>query len=574
MQETTTFLQQLFGDIDEKLWFYAWTLQDKRTLWFQDANKAADVLAPLTQESAKKDCYVGVSLASADYGSRVRLKQEEGRTPAGIVGLWADVDFAHGVHKKKSLPPTRTDAQWLVESCGLLPTVMVNSGHGLQPWWLFKEPWTFEKEGEQQRAAKLAETISRFFSSKAAAKRWVIDSVFDLTRVLRLPGTWNHKENEAVQAGIVYADWSRRYEPHDFEHLAVEEATYKPSYVCGEIVLSPDANPPIDKLEHLKENCTEFRRAWDHKISKESPSEYEASIARWAADAHWTDQEIANLIIGHRRRWDPSKIDKVSSRRDYVEGLISFVRGNGERAEALRKITEKVDELPPDPTKETANEPIDESKVEERRKKDVERLSSIFGVNLKRWIQVGRDRPIYTMELQNGQKLQIGSVAAVTDNYKCFARAIYAETGHCMEPISKNVWPGVCETLARICEFVDAVDASNHESVRSGIEDYLRSVDVYSEAQKDVACTEIAPFYTSSNVYVALKPLRKWLNFQEGDRWERQDLINAMHFLGFQRETITYHAGEKKSTRSYYSGPLLTFPCLQLEHSSIARQGQ
>lgn len=557
MQETLLFLDKLFGDLDPSFWFYTWTLQDKRTHWFQNIDDASKILEPYTLKTAGKDCYVGVSLSNANYGPKVRLKEEEGRTPAGIVGFWADIDFAHTAHKKKALPPTLADAKWLVESCGMPPTVLVNSGHGLQPWWLFKEHWTFEKEAEREKAASLAHAISRLFSRKAAGKGWVIDSVFDLTRVLRLPGTWNHKESEVVQASIVEANWERRYDPEDFMAFNVDEIKVeRPKYVCGDLTLHPSANPPIEKMMALLTNSSDFKKTWEHKRGWPSNSEYEFSLASLAVQAMWNDQEIADLLIAHRRQWGPEKLSKLTERKDYIERTISLVRGDKQRDEAIRILAGAIDD--PTEEQETVAEPGKANKPDPRRG-DLDHLSAVFGLKIARMIQFGTESPIYSIELSNGQRIDIGRVGAITEGPRAFQKAVYAQTRLMMAPIPKKAWAGICDALGRVCDVVEAKDATKTDSVCHLIENYITQRGVYDDSQKDLACSEKSPLIRNGLLHIHANTFHTWANFHSGDRWEKSELLEVMHDIGFQQKTVSYTNDGKSSSRSYWAAPVNLF---------------
>lgn len=106
-------------------------------------------------------------------------------------GLWADLDVKPG-----GLPDWQT-ADAVVETLGDLlgtaPAVVVNSGHGLQPRWLIDA----EDSTDTARMAALARrfgALTRFVCHRYGGSA---DSVFDLPRVLRAPGTWNLKDPAA-----------------------------------------------------------------------------------------------------------------------------------------------------------------------------------------------------------------------------------------------------------------------------------------------------------------------------------------------------------------------------------------
>ena len=70
-------------------------------------------------------------------------------------------------------------------------------------YWLFKEVWIFNTEEDRVAAAKLCKRMSATLRSVASKYGYDVDSVGDLTRVLRLPGTLNHKyvEPRKIQVG-------------------------------------------------------------------------------------------------------------------------------------------------------------------------------------------------------------------------------------------------------------------------------------------------------------------------------------------------------------------------------------
>ena len=211
---TEQFIAALFADVPEKLWIYLWELKPwdgktcdqngkpKRigvTHWFQPtaipemANKAI-------QLDRASDVYFGCAIAPTRGAPNTRC---EAAKAAGIPGLWLDVDFGAAGHKKKNLPPTQADAESLIVSLGIEPSIVVFSGHGLQPWWLFKEPWIFDNEAERAKGAALAENWSKLLRSKAKHRGWDQDGVGDLARVLRVPGTTNKKEQQPIPTYVI-----------------------------------------------------------------------------------------------------------------------------------------------------------------------------------------------------------------------------------------------------------------------------------------------------------------------------------------------------------------------------------
>lgn len=189
--DTAAFLRVVFGAKPAAAYVALFTLPNRRTLRYTDVGDAARYPPHLPGY----DVYVGVGLQGRDPGQTHRGKELD---ITGIVGLWADVDIAGPGHQDgKVYAPTEAAARALVEGCGKRPTVLVHSGHGLQAWWLFARPWMFGDSAERARAKAASVDWQAGLREAAGREGWTIDATADLTRVLRLPGTVNHKLADA-----------------------------------------------------------------------------------------------------------------------------------------------------------------------------------------------------------------------------------------------------------------------------------------------------------------------------------------------------------------------------------------
>ena len=69
----------------------------------------------------------------------------------------------------------------------LSASMIVKTGGGLQPYWLLSEPLRPKRRSR-------CSTVGITRGSSAGERGWHCDAVFDLPRILRLPGTYNCKE--------------------------------------------------------------------------------------------------------------------------------------------------------------------------------------------------------------------------------------------------------------------------------------------------------------------------------------------------------------------------------------------
>lgn len=142
-----------------------------------------------------------------------------------VPALWVDLDVEGPNHKgSHALPPSIEAAKRIIDEFPLPPTAVVRSGGGLQPWWLLKEPLGVDEAKDLLRA------WGTTWAELGRRKGWHVDNVFDVARVMRLPGTVNRKTEPTPVTGKVC--WSRQYNPEDFEpHLLDPPAPPEPGRI-------------------------------------------------------------------------------------------------------------------------------------------------------------------------------------------------------------------------------------------------------------------------------------------------------------------------------------------------------
>ena len=157
----------------------------KRSSWVQSITP--DELAAIDIWAAKENVYLRCALRSANLGPTLRGEKAD---CVAIPGVWADLDYAEGGGQEAEPPQTEDDAMRLLAEMGPPPSIIVHSGRGLQAWWLFKEPWAFESDDDRAKAEALTKGWCSTLRARAKVHGWDADQVGDLTRVMRLPGTW------------------------------------------------------------------------------------------------------------------------------------------------------------------------------------------------------------------------------------------------------------------------------------------------------------------------------------------------------------------------------------------------
>lgn len=118
-----------------------------------------------------------------------------------LSAVWIDIDY------KDTGIQSEANAYQLVELIenliGVPPTAVVHSGHGLQPYWAI-DP---EEEYTQEQGAGVLSRWGSFVRWVAASQGGQLDSVFDLPRIFRAPGSTNYKDlANPIQVRVDFAD--------------------------------------------------------------------------------------------------------------------------------------------------------------------------------------------------------------------------------------------------------------------------------------------------------------------------------------------------------------------------------
>jgi hypothetical protein len=337
------FLERLFANkpTDSKILIHQLPLQ--RSNFFDHARDAADFIDTIV--TGPQNIYTTGGLV------RPGIKSGRGKKDdiIGVVASWIDIDL-----KKDDKPNGVENIQAaidLIVGYGIDPSLIIGSGNGVHGWWLYKEPLMFETAEQREAAEQLCQRLQETIRQRAKEKGWDIDSTHDVTRVLRLPGTYNRKDPAnplevklILDTGIEYGD-----PENDFEEfiVAADQVNTKKNlggivHVSSDLVLDPNARPPADRFQDLNEIDPRFGQTFKaqrgieetKKWKDRSASSYSQSLANFMAQAGWTSQEMADTIIAfYRENQNNPNIEGKPSlqkalRPDYIERTIALARAS------------------------------------------------------------------------------------------------------------------------------------------------------------------------------------------------------------------------------------------------------
>lgn len=251
---------------------------------------------------------------------------------SALVGFHADIDIAHEVHTKTNLPPDEAAARKIIELVGLRPTIIVHSGHGLQAHWLLTEPWIFA-EGDLERATELVKRFGATITACAESLGFGVDTVADLARILRLPGTVNRKA-QPVPVRVLEEN-GPRYDLADLEAIMVELTPQRVEHVevGGEprVMGSPLAPlSPLSPQVGLQGSDEELLQA--ARRAKNGPM-FRALFDRGELQHHGNDASKADWhLVDKLSFWcgpDAERIDRLFRQSKLMRGKWEEIHGTG-----------------------------------------------------------------------------------------------------------------------------------------------------------------------------------------------------------------------------------------------------
>lgn len=154
----------------------------------RDINAAADFAA---KKQGSREVYFSCC-GIGPIGEGGRGKETDAQF---VPWLYTDLDAAGDTHPGKSLPTKKQLSEMLRSELVLpMPSYVVDTGGGLHVYWLLSEPIVVDSQDKRAYAKdRLLAGIDHSMREWYSSHGFEYDNVCQLARVLRVPGTKNHK---------------------------------------------------------------------------------------------------------------------------------------------------------------------------------------------------------------------------------------------------------------------------------------------------------------------------------------------------------------------------------------------
>lgn len=132
------------------------------------------------------DVFYGVCLTDNPMPEKFRAKQHDISLQSSI---WIDIDVQGGLHSGKNYPESIETA---ISFLPFQPSVIVNSGYGIHAYYIFSKMLVIDEHNRAEAELRNQKLIS-IVRHNSGVYRTAVDSVQDLSRIMRMPGTFNYK---------------------------------------------------------------------------------------------------------------------------------------------------------------------------------------------------------------------------------------------------------------------------------------------------------------------------------------------------------------------------------------------
>jgi len=513
------FFHLLYGNASEGH-LNVWMLPSKRSSWYDmdGINPHSIAAQNCIEESKEQDVYFGVGLykkAPKKNTHRIRGKADD---VLYIPGLWADVDVGeHGFESKDDA------LRWLLSGYVFKPSIVVDSGSGLHAYWLFKEMMSIE----DKRAAQLPAAWIRYLQANCPCH---LDTVGDLARVLRVPGTKNWKASVRDNDVRILRSYDAggdelvpvKYNPCDLESLAIFEA---PTQVAVEdipdVQVRKSAAPPTKKLLALMENSPQFKATYDRQrkdLSDQTTSGYIFALMLFALHAGWTDQEVVDLCAA----W-------LEEQPDGQERDAKWFAKSLAKAKAKAKLADlksgRIEELPESEALELISTVLKE-KVEKITRHEPPIVNG------------HRSGATWMIHLANGEKVTIPSTRHII-TYRMFKELVAEKMFRVIDLIKAPEWQNFAELFIRAAEIEEApAETSEYFWLGSKLEEYV-STGITADSPYEVSKQQ-RKIYTDQKTgfrYFHWSGFERFLRMNCSEKFSSKELGYLLTTIGCVKKT-------------------------------------
>jgi hypothetical protein len=355
-----------------------------------------------------------------------------------------------------------------------------------------------------------------------------------------------------VPVELIEIDSERRYNPDDFlPFLPDVDLPEEDAPVIGvTLTLDPNARAP-DEWIHLIHNDPEALKLFNHEksIPDPSPSGYDMALANLVAQLDWTPQQVADLLIFHRRKHGYD----LKLREDYYQRTILKALAWATQAAGEGAARDAADEL----TYLQGQRSSGDVKPEDMRDKLRENVSEALGVKITNVYRYSGDQPQFMIEIE-GERIPVGSVANLIEQGK-LKLIIAAHAGLYPRRWKEHEWRMIAQSLLDMAIHIDlGSDATGTGEMMSWLQSYTERESITTNIAEAMIIGD--PFIWHGAICVHTGSFVRYLKLVHSVSLASREIAARLEAIGAERTDATYRVGGKVVGRSVWMLPKDTFP--------------
>jgi hypothetical protein len=511
----TGLLEAIFAGKPADQMILVWELPSKISRWYKDVSE-------IDTSKFKNDTYFGVGTRAPGLTAGQRGGSNQ---VTGIGALWLDIDVKGPAHQKGNIPETGEKALELLGNAfgsgeeKLTPSIIINSGHGFQVYYLLRE-WAIVTDDNRDLITSICLGLSEKWRAHCKAHGYDADSVHDLSRVMRLPGTMNRKEKDKPVHVEIIESSDKRYTIQSL--AAMFCANVEPPKAKAEVCTVPrEASKgfPAEKFEALLLTDKNIELSWNREredFTDKSQSTYDMSLAQYCLRADFTPRETYEVLVEARRRGGGTE-----KARSYYERTINTVIEEIKKSRGLYDSAEEA----------------------------FAAASEDLGFEIKNLIRFDSEIPAYSLMLGDGRIVPLGTIECLTSQTK-FRNQVAAAVGILPKKIKPEAWENrVRALLATIQHDTAGFETTTTGMVMEWLQAYLQNVVIHETRENGL--TDGQPWREEGRVHIVAAPFRAWLAIHLQEKVPVRTLGLALRQI--RAEPVTLSTGT--TTRSAWKLP-------------------
>lgn len=578
-QQREQFLSTYFKHMPAGHWGYIWSLEKdvrsgekkkrSHSRWYRNV---ADMLPYIEQHLTSTDIYFGTSLSDYERGAQARVKNDDA---SAILGLRIDLDIASPdvptAHKAEWLPRDFDEAMRVLDALPE-PTIVVHSGNGIHAHWLFDAAFVLDTPERRADAQTLmddwiaiirdrADDIGREVAASVGREpeAFHIDGTHDVSRVLRVPGTFNHKSEPPKLATLVLCNDEQRYSIDYLTQVTIDyEVTFgrvtpisaaRSSKATRAAItealhanfrVSATAEPPFTKWrEAMKVRM--FTQTWNmkRKLHDSTPSAWDEALAVQCLLRDFDEQETIDTLVAFRREHGHDL--KMDNAQYYVRSVAAAKQYIADYAATHTTPESDDDEHARDEQSVAGVSLRDTSRATVRKK---------LRAPIDRIIKYLAEEPTYRILLDDEREVVLDDVSHLINQVKL--RNKLAAAANIVIPLfDKDEWQIIASHLLKFLDEEAMPEATRKGRIARVLDEYLndRKPVEFSEA----AAQERQPFVADGVTHIFSGDLKRHINlFDPTNPVNDREMCLLLRMFGAEQITHYYYAegnaGRKRRT--------------------------